>query len=457
MKSLHGRYRLTLIIAILVVAGITGAACRSYQRWQMSELAAARTSRVVKLAGELIWLSSENHPGERALTQWNRTILAIEEQLGHLSHELEGFSHNPDARPGPDLEIIGRLLSWSNEVFHLMGNARTDRARHLYNNSLATVVANLTSSVRILNIVHGVESRRAAVTELIAVLVVSSGILLSIVVMVGVFLRYRVLTPLRDLQNAIAAYGRGGEELRVDPVGTVEIDALVQSYNETVATISQLFRDKEILIRETHHRIKNNIASIGSLLSLQASTTDNREAAEVLEEAVGRVYSVRDLYDLMLLGDQYREMDAASYLEELTKSVAALSDGRAHIKIVRDLESIVLPQKQLVSLGIIANELLTNAYKYAFRNQDEGIITLRLYRDDTTMILSVEDNGAGLKLLEDKEGATGAESATRSIPGRGGFGLSLVEMICGQIQGSFSIENVDPAGCGGTRATVTFL
>jgi two-component sensor histidine kinase len=159
----------------------------------------------------------------------------------------------------------------------------------------------------------------------------------------------------------------------------------------------------------------------------------------------------------MLLGDQYREMDAASYLEELTKSVAALSAVSAHIKIVRDLESIVLPQKQLVSLGIIANELLTNAYKYAFRNQDEGIITLRLYRDDTTMILSVEDNGAGLKLLEDKEGATGAESATRSIPGRGGFGLSLVEMICGQIQGSFSIENVDPAGCGGTRATVTFL
>lgn len=232
--------------------------------------------------------------------------------------------------------------------------------------------------------------------------------------------------------------------------GTREIDALIGSYNDSTEAVTQHLRDQEVLIRETHHRIKNNIASIGSLLSLQASTIDNQEAVAALEEAIGRVHSIGNLYDRMLVNEKYREIDAAPYLGDLADSVVSLAVAPARITVVKQLESIVLPQKQLVSLGIITNELLTNACKYAFRERAEGCITLSLRREESSGVLSVEDDGTGVQARR--------EQAPQEDPGNGlrtgGFGLYLVEMVCNQIGGAFEVGGTLSGG--GTRATVTF-
>ncbi|TVR73291.1 MAG: sensor histidine kinase [Spirochaetaceae bacterium] len=458
MRSLRGTYRFALIAAVLVVSGITVIARHSFHRWRESEVAASLSSDIVKLAGELTWLATENEITDRTVTQWNRTVKAIGKNLHHLSGEASGNCPDAGLCPGQDAEEISRLLLWGDEVFHLMRVAPSDRARRQYANSLATVVVNLASSARLLNLLYGVELRRAAVWEIILVLALSNLILLVVVTAAGFVLHRRVLTPLWGLQEAITAYGADGtdgtESVQVKLTGATEIDTLIRSYNDTVQVVAQHLRDQEVLIRETHHRIKNNIASIGSLLSLQASTIDNPEAVAALEEAIGRVHSIGNLYERMLVGDEYQEMDAAPYLGDLADSVVSLSVSRARIVLEKQLESVVLPQKQLVSLGIVTNELLTNACKYAFRGRDEGHVSLRLYREGMAVVLSVEDDGGGVheppKPQRGTEGRTGFGAGSAS----GGFGLQLVEMVCTQIGGTFKVGS-DASG-GGTRAAVTF-
>lgn len=186
MSSLRGLYRLALIATVLAVAGITIVSRQAYNRWQDSEMTAAVSSDILKLAGELAWLATEGEINDRTLTQWNRTVSAIGGYLGDLAGREPGSCPEVGLCPGQDVEEIKRLLLWSDEVFHLMRTAPDDRARRQYATSLSTVVVNLASSARLLNLFYGVELRRDAVTRMVLVLALSNLVLLVIVVLGGI-------------------------------------------------------------------------------------------------------------------------------------------------------------------------------------------------------------------------------------------------------------------------------
>jgi PAS domain S-box-containing protein len=196
--------------------------------------------------------------------------------------------------------------------------------------------------------------------------------------------------------------------------------------------------EKELLLKEVHHRIKNNLASIEALVSLQGEAVSEPEAKEALDAALGRIAGMRILYEKLLRGGQYAESSVQGYIESLVASLGeALAPPRG-ILIRAAVEDFPLPTGKLFPLGIIVNELVTNAIKYAFPDRDRGYVEVRLSKSGPVATLEIRDDGVGLS----------REARPREVDG---FGLTLARMLSEQLRGEFSIESD-----GGTRAVLSF-
>jgi PAS domain S-box-containing protein len=202
--------------------------------------------------------------------------------------------------------------------------------------------------------------------------------------------------------------------------------------------IKRQLAEKEILLKEVHHRIKNNIASIAGLISLRLQSISNPEAAAVLKDAFGRIDSMRILYDKLLLSEKYQDIPVKNYVESLVDTVMALFPGSAKVTLDKHISDFHLDSKRLFSLGIIINELLTNKMKYAFAGRKRGTIKIDLVHADNHVTLAIADDGNRLPEGFDVQEAKG-------------FGLMLVKMLSQQLGGSFSLASEK-----GTRCTVAF-
>jgi len=191
-------------------------------------------------------------------------------------------------------------------------------------------------------------------------------------------------------------------------------------------------------LKETHHRIKNSIAAVKSLLSLQAGSATGQEVKSALQEAIGRVNSIQQLYDRILITGDYHEVAANPYLEALTDSVIVLFSGTARISLVKHFDHFSLSSKSLVPMGIILNELLTNAMKYAFAGRESGQVRVSAIKRKDLITLTVHDDGIGLPTGFDYYSSRGS-------------GLMLVDMLTQQLGGSFRIANDS-----GTLCTLEF-
>ena len=202
--------------------------------------------------------------------------------------------------------------------------------------------------------------------------------------------------------------------------------------------IRRQLSEKEIILKEVHHRMKNNFASIESLLSLQVQSISNPEAISTLQDAMGRVNSMQTIYEKLLLSDVYDLTSVKEYLDNLIEDIVSLFPDNVNLTVHKEIQDFQFDPKRLVPIGIIINELLTNIMKYAFTGRDSGSIHVALEENQGNVILSVQDNGIGLP-----EGF--------DIDTHKGFGLMLVKMLSEQLQGSITNENKN-----GTRSTLKF-
>jgi PAS domain S-box-containing protein len=222
---------------------------------------------------------------------------------------------------------------------------------------------------------------------------------------------------------------------------TVAIEGIVTDVTERKKyeqEIKRQLQEKEIILKEVHHRIKNNFASVVSLLNLQYHSVTNPDAHSALQDAIGRVKSMWLLYEKLLQTDDYRETSIKQYLMNLIDEIMKIFPRESEIKIETQIDDFQLDPKRMVPIGIIVNELLTNIYKYAFTSSASGLINVKVTENQDNIILTICDNGKGLP--EDFD-----------IDDSGGFGLMLVKILCQQINGNFIIETYN-----GTRSTLKF-
>ncbi len=181
------------------------------------------------------------------------------------------------------------------------------------------------------------------------------------------------------------------------------------------------------LLKEIHHRIKNNMAQVEGLLVLQVEDTDNAEVQFALREAISRVQSIRVLYEKLLIGTGYRDVSVKDYVESLVDALVAVFPDRMDVHIEKRVADFLLGSKQLIPVGIIINELLTNVFKYSFTGRDEGCVLITLDKTQSHATLVIQDNGIG------QDDAFTAGKST-------GFGLTIVQMLVQQLNGSYSVE-----------------
>lgn len=192
--------------------------------------------------------------------------------------------------------------------------------------------------------------------------------------------------------------------------------------------IHNLLAEKELILKEVHHRVKNNMNTIFSLLTLQEDDIQrNPTVKSILNDAAGRVQSMMVLYDKLYRSDNITTMSIKEYFPSLISEIANLFPQKSYVKINLQIEDIFLDAKTLSPLGILINELITNAMKYAFIGRSEGIISITAYQKEKNVIIVFADNGVGMPQMIYSENSTG-------------FGLQLIEILVKQIHGKSSIE-----------------
>ncbi len=202
--------------------------------------------------------------------------------------------------------------------------------------------------------------------------------------------------------------------------------------------IKSLLKEKELILKEVHHRIKNNMSTTYNLLVLQSDSLADREAKKAIDNAASRVQAMLALYEELFITGSYSDVSLKKYLPVLAEKIISNFPNRKIVKLKVDSDEFTLSEKKISSLGLIINELLTNIMKYAFTGKDSGEILVQLRNNSNKILLTIEDNGNGIPENEDLKSPSG-------------FGLSLVETLTNQLEGTISFD-----GSNGTKVTLVF-
>ncbi|MGZ3775522.1 MAG: AAA family ATPase [Pseudobdellovibrionaceae bacterium] len=204
---------------------------------------------------------------------------------------------------------------------------------------------------------------------------------------------------------------------------------LVQSMIDYEKQLQHSLVEKEILIKEIHHRVKNNLQVISSLFNLQARFTKDNEVLTLLKESQNRVRSIAYVHEQLHKTDNAAEVDLKEYLGTLTDNLfRSYGIKQNQIKIYFNTADIRANIESCVSIGLIVNELLSNAIKYAFPNkkEEEKKIEITLGESGDNFYLNLKDNGIGIP----------ADLDTQKT-----LGLQLVNVLSKQIRGTVSMKN----------------
>lgn len=204
--------------------------------------------------------------------------------------------------------------------------------------------------------------------------------------------------------------------------------------------LEKIIEEREMLIKETHHRIKNNLATISGLLELQVLKSNSEEVKNVLGESMNRVKSIASIHEKLYETEGLASITLDDYLEDLIRQVDSSIeniDGLSEIDFEIDIKPISIRTRQTVPLGLIVNELVTNAHKHAF-DEEGGTISIKCTEENNTVILEVKDNGKGLP--EDLD-----------ITSTDSLGLKLVDSLANQLGAEYSFSSDN-----GTQFTMSF-
>lgn len=193
------------------------------------------------------------------------------------------------------------------------------------------------------------------------------------------------------------------------------------SLEKTVDSLRSALAEKAVLFQEVHHRVKNNLQIIASLLAMKARAKKEKVSIEDLKDCQQRVISMAMIHEQLYSQKEVHSIDFAAYVREVAPALVAAYDRQSSIAVRLDLRPVVLSIDQSIPCGLILNELITNAVKYAYP-QGKGAIAVRLAANDGTVVVEVADQGAGLP-----EGAGKGQAQT--------LGMQLIQQLTKQLKG----------------------
>ncbi len=238
---------------------------------------------------------------------------------------------------------------------------------------------------------------------------------------------YGTPVNVRGPQDALGlALARMKENLKAARLRDDEQTRALQSEKEKLEQANERI---SVLIKEMHHRVKNNLQVIASLLRLQAASFTDERLQQAFDQSQSRVTSMALIHEKLYKGDELASVDVGLYIQELFAELIALNDVNERIRPKTDIDpGLTLGLNTMVPLGLLLNELITNSFKHAFTDRNEGLITLSLHRTpDGSFDLRYGDDGRGIPL--DKIQSDGST-----------LGVSLIESLVEQMNGRMTVE-----------------
>ena len=280
-----------------------------------------------------------------------------------------------------------------------------------------------------------------------------SGVTMLVGALISFFFARNLTQPLQSLQVYAHKVAAGAVTARAQISTNDEIEDLAESINSMVESLEKSqekikesmgqeasLREKEILLREIHHRVKNNMQILSSLIRLQVRQADSEHLKDVLCESEARIRSMGLLHEKLYQSDSISDIELNGYLRTLTNEIMRMNNrSGAKIEIRLNVGDIRLGLDTALPCGLIVTELVTNALKYAFPDRAEGVILVSVTcTAEGEYSLVVWDNGIGIPDDFDI-------SKSKSL------GMRLVTMLTAQLNGE-----VVTTGDKGTRTELTF-
>lgn len=249
----------------------------------------------------------------------------------------------------------------------------------------------------------------------------------------------RPITALREFSERVAA---GDLSARVAVGTNAEIVHLAETMNQMAARLQDSqeqakeaqardarLREQEILLKEIHHRVKNNLQVLSSLLRMQARQSGSEELKANMRECEGRIRSMGLIHERLYQSKSLCTIDFGKYVETLSQELMRMhGDGKKPPKVELDIKDVQLSLDTAMPCGLIINELLSNSLKYAFPDREDGKIAVRVRESDGDgFLMEVSDDGVGIEKGKPKR--------------EGSLGQRLIDMLVEQISGSIEYRN----------------
>jgi PAS domain S-box-containing protein len=187
--------------------------------------------------------------------------------------------------------------------------------------------------------------------------------------------------------------------------------------------------EKELMLRELQHRIKNNLNVLSGLLSIASENLEEEKSQNIFADALSRIKTMATIYEHLYKSPEFDTINIKVYLHDLSETLFnTYNVDKGKIKLLTDFDDIRLDAKRTESLGLILNELISNSLKYAFRDRQDGTIDLRLKKVDGKIIFIMKDDGVGFPEHFD-------------IQKSDSLGLKLIKLLTQQIDGTVNFIN----------------
>ena len=185
-------------------------------------------------------------------------------------------------------------------------------------------------------------------------------------------------------------------------------------------------REKEFLLKEIHHRVKNNLEIVSSLLALQSAQIDSEKVKDAMLKSQHRVHSMSMIHQKLYQEKSLSSIKMKGYFEDLAKYVIDVFDAEQRVEVDCSMDELELDVDTAIPIGLIVNELFTNSMKYAFPDNKKGNISISLKKEGDYLYLNVSDNGIGKNNDNEQQGT--------------GFGTQLIELLTKQLDGKMKLQ-----------------
>lgn len=248
------------------------------------------------------------------------------------------------------------------------------------------------------------------------------------------------------LLDRVSSLAAGADSFLVEPIEPEELEAVARALlrlHRVEAELRRSLAERELLLREVNHRVKNSLQLVLSMLSLQGGEFREAGARELFAKAIARVTAIASIHERLYQDTDPLTIDMQTYLSGLCAELARAGIGdERHADLRTDIEPMRMPTENGVSLALIVNELVMNALKHGRPEDRSALIRVSLRQVEPGQArLTIADNGPGLR----------ANDATSVAKPPSGLGSRLISMLVRQLNGQLSVEDAD-----GYAAHVTF-